>query len=171
MVAHEYAKALYELALSSSKEELVLEEFKIFSCSLKDNCEYIKFLTFPSISTDQKKKSLEDVLKDADLLLLNFMKVLIDNNRVNDIFDIYEEYYTLYLKDKNIVNVKVVSSELLSDEEINKIKAQLSSHYNRGIVLENLIDKSLIAGYKFIANGEEVDFSIVNKLSRLRKSI
>ena len=171
MIANEYAKALYELALSSSKEELILEELKVFCDSLKENNEYIKLLTFPSISNDRKKESLEVVLKEADQLLLNFVKVLIDNNRVNDIFDIYEGYYTLFLKDRNIVNVKVVSSDYLTEEEFNKMKTQLSKHYNREVVLENLIDKSLIAGYKFIANGEEVDFSIVNKISRLKKSI
>lgn len=171
MVAHEYAKALYELALSSKKEDLILNELKVFTDSLKENDEYVKLLTFPSVSDTQKKESLDIVLKDANPLLLNFVKVLVDNKRVNIIFEIYEEYYTLYLKEKNIVNVKIISSEILSEDKLNHIKSQLSNHYKKDIVLENLIDESLIAGYKFIANGEEVDFSIVNKMSKLKESI
>lgn len=171
MVANEYAKALYELASNHNKADLILEEFKVFCDSLKENKDFIKLLTYPTITNDQKKECLETVLNNTDELFLNFMKVLVDNGRVNQIFDVYDNYYLLWLNDKNIVNVKIISSHTLSEEELSKIKTQLSSHYKKDVVVENLIDNSLIAGYKFIANGEEVDFSIVNKLTKLKKSI
>ena len=83
MIAEEYAKALFELATSNDKSDVINDNFSVFLKLLKDNNDYFKILTFPNISLNDKKDCLRKTLIGFDDLFIDFLFVLIDKNRMS----------------------------------------------------------------------------------------
>lgn len=172
MISNEYAKALFELANDYNQVEIIADNFKSFIEILKENQDYIKVLTYPTISSDEKKKCVVDALAGFNDIFIDFLKVLIDNNRFNQIFEIYESFTKNYLSYKNIVNVKVISCKPLSKREANELEESLVNYYQgKKITLVNEIDDTIIGGIRVITDGESLDLSVINKLNRLKATI
>lgn len=172
MISNEYAKALFELANDYSQVEIIADNFKSFIEILKENQDYIKVLTYPTISSDDKKTSIVKVLNGFNDTFIDFLKVLIDNNRFNQIFEIYHSFNKDYLKYQNIVKIKVISSKPLSKKEANELEERLREYYQgKRIMLENEIDEAIIGGVKLVTDEESLDLSVLNKLNRLKATI
>ena len=147
----EYAKALISLA----KEENKLTEFgdslKLIRDLLRDNPDFKKLLTSYSISNKEKKEFLEETFKDLDPLFLNFLFVLVDNNRFTDYSEIYSAYKKLLQDENNIMRVVITSSQKLSEERIKDLTKVLSHKYEgKKIIINNKIDETLIGGIKIL---------------------
>lgn len=172
MVANEYGKALFELAQKNENIEVVEDNFNTLIEGIKVNPDYLKVLTYPRVSINDKKNSIKSVCKDFDTTFINFLYVLIDNNRIDQIFEIYSSFQNYILSNKNVLNVEVISAEELSDKQKKELIVQLTNYYNgKKIEISNIIDKSLIGGVKVIANGEALDLSLQNKLNQLKATI
>lgn len=172
MVASEYGKALFELALEKNKSEIIEDNFNTFIAGLRNNPDYIKVLTYPRISNNQKKDSIKQIGSSFDIIFKNFLYVIIDNQRMSDIYTIYEEYTNCLLENRNILNVSIISPEKLSSKQENELIAQLTKFYQgKKIEVSNIIDSSLIGGIKVIANGEALDLSLQHKLEQLKATI
>ena len=171
MVSKEYSTALFNLCLENNNLEEISASFDVLCQAFKENPDYMKILTSPGISSSKKKESIKNVLENNDIVLLHFVNVLIDNDRVINIYEIQDEFSKLVLQHKNILKVTVYSVDYLSENKITELKGQLSNYYNKNIMIDNIIDKTLIAGIKLAVEGKEVDLSIFNKINKLKKSI
>lgn len=171
MLHKEYAKAIYELSLEEKKDELFLECFNsVIETALSSELNDV--LTSPFIDLNKKKKLIDEVYSSLDLTFINFIKVLLDNNRFNLVSEIYEEYKNLLLANNDIVKIQVVSANQLSSMELIKLTKSLQSKYkNKKIELENIIDEKLIGGIQIISNGQSIDMSLKNSLLKLKESL
>ncbi len=171
MVEDEYAKAIYELADEKNK----IDEYSECFLALKEVDETDDFISFflnPTISKDEKKEVLKNTFKSFDKTFLNFLYVLVDNNRMNYLKKIGKRYSKMVLENKNIVKVRVYSANKLTKEELNTIKNGLKNRYkDREIEIKNKIDEELIAGYRVVVNNEAIDLSLKNSLEQLKKSL
>lgn len=170
MLQYEYAKAIFELAGNelavSIKDELNLV------VKLLEDTEFNKFMNSPSIKIDDKKSVIKESLKEFNELTLNFLYVLLDNQRFYLIDEIYKEYDKLLLNNKKFVDVKLYSSSKLTDEQINKLKPIMLSKLNcENINVENIVDETLIGGIVIYANDLKIDISTKGNLQRLKDSL
>lgn len=168
MIQNEYAKALYELAVEENKVELIFECLKAVVLSTEDK-EYLKVMSSPFISGEDKKLMIVSIYKSLDQTFINFLKVLIDNNRFSLISEIYESYKNLILESKSIVCADVYSVDYLNNQHIASIKTILEKKYNKEILINNIVDKNLVGGLKITINGEIIDLSVKSSLSKLKE--
>lgn len=172
MIAFEYAKAIFELASQYNKHEIINDNFSVFLKLLKDNPDYVKVLTFPNISNDSKKDSLKNTLIGFDDLFLDFLYVLVDKRRISIIEEIGQEYARMEREINNVTKVDVYSAQELTKEETKEILSKLEKLIKgQEILINNIVDSSLIGGIKAVYNGKEIDFSLSKKLTDLKKSL
>ena len=114
-LAVEYAKALYSLSADMKIEDKILDEIKEIKISLCENPDFIKLLNSPALSLEERHKVAEEALGGADVILVNFVKLLTEGRLVH-IFSkcakVFEDEYNL---NHNIEVVTVESALPLSE--------------------------------------------------------
>lgn len=172
MFAKEYAKALYELAISSKALEEVKNNYDALINGIKENEEYMKVLTYPKISKANKKKSIYEVCKSMNNVFIDFLYVLIDNNRINNIKEIHEEFINIIDQNNNVVYAEVITASELNKSQLGLLANNLSKYFsNKKVVINEVIDESLIGGIKVLADGKLIDLSLTNRLESLMNQI
>jgi len=69
------------------------------------------------------------------------------------------------------LDVLITSQSELSSDELNSVKADLSSKLNKQINIKNNIDKSLIGGVQLRIGNTIIDNSLSSKLMKLKNNL
>lgn len=166
-IANQYALAVFSLARNDKRHEEFLSILESFVNNMEEDT--YKFFAHPKISKVNKKQTLEKVVNDK--LLLNFLKVLIDNDRFDLIEAISLEYRNILDNLNQIMNVTIVSNKLLSKNNIDRIKNKLAEKYNRKILIENNIDESILGGFRVEFEENVIDETINKQLDDIKASL
>lgn len=171
MLEHEYAKAIFELAIEQGLTLEVKKELDAINELLNDN-DFNRFMNSLSIKIEDKKKVIQKSLNDFSELTIDFICVLLDNRRFNLFVDINKEFNKILLEKSNNINVKLYSTKALSDLQIERLKPSIINRLNnKNIIIENIVDESLIGGIVIYANDEKIDLSTKNSLEKLKASL
>lgn len=172
MVEHEYAQALFELAVEEKKTELFLDYLTKIMDVMSNNNEFYKMISSPLIELIEKKKIILNVFDSFDETFKNFLCVLVTNNRFNLIEKINVEYDNLLSDYNSILNVEVISSEKLSKANFNEVKNALEKKYpDKKLKIENTVNPKILYGLQIICNGQSLDISLKNRLMMLKDSL
>ncbi len=173
LAAKRYAEALIDFGKDEilSYVSISLELAKVQDILLKSKDLY-ETLTNPLISTEDKEYIAEKVFeKDIDAKIKNFIKLLVEKNRFDLIYDIIEIYGTLLDDINGIARIEVVSAVELNDAEQADIQAKLASKLKKQIVIKYRIDKSLIAGLVIKMGDDIIDMSVARKLEDYKMAL
>ena len=167
MLEHEYAKAIFELAIEQGLTLEVKKELDAINELLNDN-DFNRFMNSLSIKIEDTKKVIQKSLNDFSELTIDFICVLLDNLFV----DINKEFNKILLEKSNNIKVKLYSTKALSDLQIERLKPSIINRLNnKNIIIENIVDESLIGGIVIYANDEKIDLSTKNSLEKLKASL
>ncbi|MCF2001929.1 ATP synthase F1 subunit delta, partial [Escherichia coli] len=75
----------------------------------------------------------------------NLIRVMAENNRLNALPDVLEQFIHLRAASEAISEVEVTSANALSDEQLTKISAAMEKRLSRKVKLNCKIDKSVMA--------------------------
>ncbi len=172
MVEHEYAQALFELAIEEKKTELFLDYLTKIIDVMSNNNDFYKMISSPLVELIEKKKIILNVFDSFDETFKNFLCVLVTNNRFNLIEKINIEYDNLLSDYNSILNVEVISSEKLSKANFNEVKKTLENKYpDKKLKIENTVNPKILYGLQIICNGQSLDISLKNRLMMLKDSL
>ncbi len=166
-VSEQYAVALFELAKEASATDHVKDDFKQFLEGFDHETK--TFFTHPNID----KNSKFDVVKACELTSLfeDFMHVIIENNRISILNDIFTDYADLIDQMHNRMHVTVKSKKKLDQKRMKQLKAQFEKKYNRQVSINNEVDDEILGGLRFEFEGKVVDDTINAMLSELRRGL
>lgn len=105
---------------------------------------------------------------DLDYRLKNLIKVVIDNNRVKYLLEIFDGINSLVNQHYKVLEGIVYSAFKLSEEEISRIEKKISEVEHQKCSLKNEIDSSLIGGIKVAISSHVYDNSIKNKIEKMK---
>ncbi len=170
-VSLQYARALFELANSDEKQEFY-ETLLILEKVIINDREVLKVFEHPLLTPDQKKEIIRNTLdnKVSDTFL-NFMFVVIDHGRINELANITSSYKMIlddYLQQKEVL---VYSSYPLTKIQLENLSKSLGKHYNKHIKIIENVDSTLVGGIKIVVDNEIIDATILNKLEKVIDSI
>lgn len=173
LIADRYSDALVEIAkdgkLTYSK---ISADLGIVSEILSQSKDLDEFLTNPLISVENKKEVIEKVFtNEIDVLILNFLKVLVDKNRFFVFGEVLDSYNKSLDNINNISRVNVTSAVKMTEESKNKLKEKLEERLKKNVILDLSIDSSIIAGLIIKIGDNIVDMSLKHKLEDLSKNI
>ncbi len=85
--------------------------------------------------------------------------------------DIRDSYKELINEKNNILEGRAISAIAMSENELNELQTKLSSKYNKNVVLENIVDETILGGVLVRLGNEEIDGTVKTRLSNLRDQL
>ena len=167
-IAQTYAEALFSLGLEENKLSKLQDEIKALSEIIDDNEDFLLLLDSRFLDRNERKEMSDKILKDFDNDIVNLIKVIIDNNRIEYIKDILQAFNSLCNEYKGVKEGLIYSAFPLNKETINKIKKKISQIEKMDVELISRIDPSLIGGVKVVINSHVYDGSIKNQLEKMQ---
>ena len=126
----------------------------------------------PTIPTDKKLEILKEVFENKiNQKLYDFLKILVEKNRISLINEIYESYTQTINSENNIQTVEVTSAIELDNSYKDKIINKLKEKTKKEIQAEWITDKSIIAGLIIKIGDTVIDSSLKNKIDKLKKQL
>jgi len=170
-VARVYASALLDIG-QERKILSQLEEELGFIAKLLDDRDLVLFFSAPGVTKDSKKAFGDRIFKgELSEISVNFLKTLIDNNRQLSIKDIHEALIELIDELNNRQRVQVVSSSSLTAEAAKKIKDALEKKFNKEIIIEEVVDETIIGGIVIKIGDLVIDGSLAKDLRNIREKL
>ena len=166
-IAKRYADATFSLfeenellGMQSTCKELIK--------MLKENNDVVELFDNRFIEKAERISLVDKTFVDLDIRLKNLIKVVIDNNRVKFLLEIFDAINSLINQHYNVLEGIVYSAFKLSDEEIQKVELKISEVEQQKCSLKNVIDSSLIGGIKVAISSHVYDNSIKNKIEKMK---
>jgi F-type H+-transporting ATPase subunit delta len=170
-LARVYSRALFESAKEQGKLDLVREQLGSLCAALERHRELSVFFFSPLFSSREKKEGIDKVLEGADEILVNFLKVLVDNHRMPVIFRIRRQLEVLWQEENRLLEVEVTSAIELDEAIVAELRDRIESQTGRRVELRRRVDEGILGGLVIQVSNMVLDASIRNQLERLRRQV
>ncbi len=173
LISKTYGEALFELAVEEEKTDAMLEEIEGIKQILLENQEYLKFLTHPRISVEEKVKTTETIFSGKiDNQLIGFLGIVIQKGRCDSLMDILQ-YFLDRVKEFKGIGVAYVTTpyELKEDKKEAICKKLLATTSYKEMEMHYDVKKELLGGMQIRIGDRVVDSSIQTKLNQLQKDL
>ncbi len=172
-IAKRYAKSLVELMLEGDNNQAEIKaDLDNVKEILKNSPDLELAMTNPIVSAMDKEEIINAVFeRDTKEITRNFLKLLVEKNRFNLIFQIIEAFYKMLDKINNLASVNVIGAIELNDEDKNEIQSKLKEKLNKEINVSYKVDDSIIAGLIYKIEDDVLDTSFLYKLEQLKKEL
>jgi len=171
-VAHRvYAEALLEAAQDQKRLDQARQEFEDFAAAVEESDDLRRFLQNPQIELRTKREALDDLLEGSDKIFLNFIRLLVEKDRITEVEDIYEEWARLLARQERVLELELQTAVELSDEEAAKVVQEIEEASGRDVVATRTVDPDLIGGLVVQAGSLRLDASVRGRLQQLRDEL
>jgi F-type H+-transporting ATPase subunit delta len=169
--ARVYAEALFDVAKEKGKLDTVVEQLGQFADALDSDRELQVFFFSPYFSSAEKSEGLERALSGAEPELVNFLELLIEKQRMPEIFRIRRELEELWKRENRRIDVTVTSAVELDPEVVGKIGGEIEKQTGQKVELASRVDEDILGGIVLQVGNMVLDASIRSRLEKLRKSV
>jgi ATP synthase F1 delta subunit len=170
-IAAVYARSLFEVAQEQSKLDSIRDQLGEFADALNDTRELQVFFFSPYFSTAEKVDGLDRTVSDADPVVANFLKLLIENHRMPVIFRVRREFDQLWQEENKLLPVQVTSAVELDPGTVSQIGDRIAEQTGRKVDLSAIVDPDVLGGLVVRVGNSILDASIRNRLEQLRKQV
>lgn len=169
-VARPYAEALFQIA---QKEDL-LHWSKLVDALAKiaSNPQVLDIANNPTLAKDQVASVLYTVFHcENDPQLKNFVKVLVDNDRVAVLPEIARQFEELKNASQGAAVAVIVSAFPMTEVQTQEIVTKLEKRFGRKLIPHVEVDSSLIGGICVTVGDEVLDLSVRGKLQKMQDTL
>ena len=168
-VSEKWATALLEVADADDKLNTLKDE--ITGITPYFDSDFLRLLKSRKITKDTKKNIVREAFKSTDRLLLNFICLLIDMDRIANVKMIFKDFVRLANMRLGITEIVIISARPLAQDSLQRLSQALMKKVNGPIAIEERIDESLISGIKVIMGAKVIDVSMQRKIADMRKTL
>ena len=173
LISKTYGEALFELAVEEEKTDAMLEEIEGIKQILLENQDYLKFLTHPRISVEEKVTTTENIFAGKiDKQLIGFLGIIINKGRCDSLMEILQ-YFLDRVKEFKGIGVAYVTTpyELKEDKKEAICKKLLATTSYKEMEMHYDVKEELLGGMQIRIGDRVVDSSIQTKLNQLQKDL
>jgi F-type H+-transporting ATPase subunit delta len=170
-IATVYARSLFEVAKGQDKLDLVRDQLGQFADALNETRELQVFLFSPYFSTKEKDEGLDRAVSDADPVVLNFLKLLIEKHRMPAIFRIRANFDSLWEEENRLLPVAITSAVELDEKTVSQLGDQISKQTGRRVDLSAHVEPDILGGIVVQVGNSVLDASVRNRIQQLRKQV
>lgn len=165
--AKRYTQAIFDI-VKNKDYNLAFNQISSILNELESRDEFRTFMFHPIVSNNDKKEVLFEIFKNYDVDVLNFVCLLIDENRL-DCLDEIKEVLEIKINEKdNIKMAQVTLAQDVGDEVKNIIKSRIENKLQSKIQLDFKYDKNIIGGMIVRIKDTLIDLSIKNKIENIK---
>ena len=170
-VARVYAEALFDVAREKGSLDEVGEQLGEFVDALDGDRDLQVFFFSPYFSSTEKVEGLKRAISAADPELVNFLELLIEKNRMTEIFRIRRQFEQLWKQENKRIEVTVTSAVELDPAVVEKIGDEIERQTDQKVELASRVDGEILGGIVLQVGNMVLDASIRSRLEKLRKSV
>ncbi len=172
LISVRYAKALFELSQEKNIVEDVNSDMLLLIYQCSNTPSFNELLKSPVITPGEKKKFFQSIFENyINEISMNFLRLLIDNNREELLSDIARNFVDFYKKQTGLKTATLYTAYTLSEDYILKVKDILEKELKAKIELNVSVREHLIGGFILMVDGKMIDTSIFNKLKQLKNRL
>ena len=171
--AKSYSQALYELA-SEEKKLNEVEEHTISIIKLISQSEDFNSLIKDPTNKQEDQLNVINLIFEKfilDNLLKKFLNFLVMKRRFFYVEKILKDFVIICSKNLGEISAKLTVAKELNENEINKIKKDLSKNFGSNVKLNYNYDPDLIGGLIMQVESVMIDTSIKNKLQQIENKM
>ncbi|MDD5432385.1 MAG: ATP synthase F1 subunit delta [Candidatus Omnitrophica bacterium] len=171
IIVKRYADAYFDFVRHTIGEAPSALEFKNLKSIIRDNPEFLEFLEAPDVTHQQKFEFINNVLKDYfSVEFRNFIKLLLDKDRIKELVDILEYVRETYSHGEEIEAV-IRTSLPLDLDIIKEIEEMLVKKFKRNFKFYISLDGSLLGGVQVQVGNTVIDGSVRRRIDELREKL
>jgi ATP synthase F1 delta subunit len=170
-IAQVYARSLFAVASEQGKLDEIRDQLGQFADALQADQNLQVFFFSPYFSTQEKQDGLDRALDGADEILVNFLKLLIENHRMPVIFRVRRAYDALWEEENKLLPVSVTSAVELDRETVQQIGDRIAEQTGRKVELSAKVEPDILGGIVVRVGNAVLDASVRNRLEQLRKQV
>lgn len=169
--ARRYARALFELALESGRQDAVLAQMEALG-KLADDAEFAALLPDPRIEAGPKAQAVLSALGDAvDPLVRGLVESLERRKRIDLLLEIPAGYTVFADEAAGRVRGLLQSSSMMEENQVVAIEQALSSKTGKQVSLHCEIDTTLLGGVRVTLAGTRYDGSVRGRLDQISQRL
>ena len=165
LIPRRYAKALYQVGLERKDNETLYGLMQTLAASFAAEPALARTLANPFVAVSDKTAA-------AGITFADFLKLLVENGRLDIAWDIARAFIDLYRERHSIYRVVITSAATLGNEERRRLEALVAGHIGQGTIeYDYKVDPSLIGGFTVAVNSQLLDASVASRLQQLRQHL
>ena len=168
--SNRYSDAIFEIASQDNN----LSEWGDFLNELSEifkDRKIQKFFLDPKINNNDKVELISESNIQTDQKKINFLKLMIEKNRLFLIDSIYSRYKKLIDLNNGVKRAEIITAFELTETQLNQINDKLSNMTKTKVIGNNIIDKTILGGFIAKFDDQMLDMSTKGKLSELKDKI
>jgi F-type H+-transporting ATPase subunit delta len=170
-IARPYAKAVFDLAQQENAFDAwtaALEQLAVIS----NDADFGALVSNPRVDSAKVADLLTDLIKDSlPQGGANFIKLLVQNDRLQSLVNINQQYTDLVAKAKALVNAEVITAKPLTEDQKSSLAAALEKRLGLKVELEEIVDPDLIGGAIVKAGDMVIDGSAKGRIEKLTTAL
>jgi len=173
-LAKRYVKALFELADTMGKIDIVARNFAEMETMISESDDLRSVIMSSAMSRDDQAKIMKAVLEkaEADDLVIKFIGTICQNGRLFALPQMITVFLADLAKRRGEISAEVISAVPLdASHEKDVMEAIENVTKSDKIALETSVDPSLIGGLVVRIGSRMIDTSIKTKLNRLEAAM
>jgi F-type H+-transporting ATPase subunit delta len=170
-IAQVYARSLFEVAREQDKIDPIREQLGQFADALHEDHDLQVFFFSPYFSTQEKQDGLDKAVTGADEVLVNFVKLLIENHRMPVVFRVRRAYDALWEEENRLLPVSVTSAVELDEDTVRQIGDRIAEQTGRKVELSAHVEPDILGGIVVRVGNAVLDASVRNRLEQLRRQV
>lgn len=168
-VGNVYGEALYDLAVSESLSQQILEQLAVLKQAFLQEPDFLQLLAAPNLPKQERCAILDNSFRDkVHPYVLNFLKILTEKGYARHFPDCCDAYRDLYNRDNDILPVTAVTAIPLTEAQSARLCEKLRNITGKVIDLRNRIDPDCLGGIRLDYDGRRVDDTIAHRLDAVR---
>lgn len=167
-----YAKAIFLLGNEKGVLDKIKEDIVLVSNTLKTVPDFQLVIESPVIKPSQKVAAINGIFKNSvHPVTLNFLNVLVQNKREQNLEGICRRFLHIYAESKGIKTALFTTAVKLDEKISKQLSELLAKTFNAQIELEQKHDPTLIGGYVLRIGDQQYDASVASSLRKMRQSL
>jgi len=130
-----------------------------------------ELLRNPQLDKRAKTAAVDAVAGEADPLVLNLLRLLVEKNRAGEVAQVAEEFERMAAVEEGELSVELTTAYELSDEEARAIVGQIEQRSGRKVEANRTVDPELIGGMVLQVGSRRVDASIRGRIEQLGRDL
>ena len=170
--ARVYAEALFDVAKEKGKLDAIRERagpVRRRRSTATASCRSSS--SAPTSPRRRRSAGLKRAVSGADPELLNFLELLIEKQRMPEIFRIRRQLDELWKQENRRIDVTVTSAVELDPAVVEKVGEEIERQTGQKVELASRVDGEILGGIVLQVGNMVLDASIRSRLEKLRKSV
>ena len=166
-----YAKAILDIAHDKGVAAEVSKDMVSIASVIDGHDELHTFIQSPTTKVEVKQNALLEVFPGINGVTINLFRLLFENKRFEILAEIASEYNRLFDEMNGMEKATVTTAIPMTAELEGKVLSKILTFSDKKVVIENVVDPSIIGGFILRIGDKQYNASIASRLQVLKREL